>query len=217
METNLVIFASGTPDGGATGARNLIQHLPGRTLAVVSSWENGGARKVATEFFLPFYYFPGPYTSDGYRDFVGKMCAELGARESDLWYALSGWFKRAYWLSSARTFNIHPAPLPRFGGKGMYGENLHRCVWDAYKRGEITNGEIVMHFVTSKIDDERAIFFRHIFSLRGCGSYDEYREAVRRLEHANQPFLAELVMTGKISWDGVHYDTLHVPPLLSQV
>lgn len=207
MKQNLIIFASGTETDGGTGAKNLVEKLPNANIVIVSNHVYGGVRRKADALRVPFYYFLGPYTAEGYLKLVQEISENMDVNVSDWWYALSGWFKKVYWLNAARTFNIHPAPLPQFAG--MYGENLHLAVWDAYQKGEITKGEIVMHFVTEKYDDG-PIFFRTPIPLRGIKDYEEYREIVRIHEHNFQPRLAELVMRGDISWDGVNPETLQM-------
>lgn len=207
MEQNLVIFASGTEAGGGTGAANLVQKLPHVNVVIVSNHVHGGVRRRADALRVPFRYFSGPYTADEYRELIQEISENMDVNEGDLWYALSGWFKKVYWLDPARTFNIHPAPLPRFAG--IYGENLHLAVWNAYQKGEIAEGEIVMHFVTEKYDDGPA-FFKAPLPLRGIKTYEDYRGIVRIYEHNFQPRLAELVMNGDISWDGVNPESLRV-------
>jgi folate-dependent phosphoribosylglycinamide formyltransferase PurN len=208
MLRNLIIFANGTSAGGGTGAENLLKCLPGRVLMVVSNHENGGVRRRTESVGAPFMYFPGPYTEEGYAQLIEKICLETGKNETGLWYALSGWFRRVYWLSPARTFNIHSALLPRFAG--LWGEKLHATVWEAYQKGEISESEIVMHFVTEEYD-KGPIFFRFRFPLRGITSYEEYREHVRGLEHKFQPLITELVVRGGISWNGTHSESLITP------
>lgn len=205
MKQNLVIFASGTETGGGTGAANLVRKLPHANIVIVSTYLYGGVRQKADALGVPFYYFSGPYTADRYRELVQEISRNMEVDEGDWWYALSGWFLRVYWLNPARTFNIHSAPLPLFAG--MYGEKLHKAVWEAYQRGEITEGEIVMHFVTREYDDG-PIFFRIPLPLRGIKDYEAYREIVRIYEHNFQPRLAKLVMDGDISWDGANPESL---------
>lgn len=50
---------------------------------------------------------------------------------------------------SGKIINIHPALLPKYGGKGMYGENVHK---EVIKNKELTSG-ISIHYVTEKYDD----------------------------------------------------------------
>lgn len=207
----IVIFASGTETDGGTGAAKLIEKLPQVSAVIVSNHQRGGVKRRADALRVPFYYFPGPYTAEGYHELVQEISENMDMDDGDLWYVLSGWFKKVYGLPPARTFNIHPAPLPRFGGKGMYGEKLHKAVWDTHVKGGITRSEVVMHFVTEKYDDG-PIFFRYPFSLSDVRNYADYREVVRTIEHAFQPEITRLVISGEISWDGIHPASLKVPP-----
>ena len=50
--------------------------------------------------------------------------------------------------------NIHPALLPKFGGKGMYGDNVHKAVVDANE----TESGITIHYVNEKYDEGEIIF-----------------------------------------------------------
>jgi phosphoribosylglycinamide formyltransferase-1 len=53
-----------------------------------------------------------------------------------------------------RIVNIHPALLPRYGGKGMYGSKVHQAVKDS---GDTITG-ISIHFVNEKYDEGQVIF-----------------------------------------------------------
>ena len=50
--------------------------------------------------------------------------------------------------------NIHPSLLPKFGGKGMYGLNVHKAVLDANEK----KSGITIHYVNNKYDDGKIIF-----------------------------------------------------------
>ena len=74
---------------------------------------------------------PGPWASPrptgpaltpapGYRSLVRYFAAD--------YVMLSGWLKLAAGLDPARTINIHPGPLPRFGGPKLYGHFVHNAV-----------------------------------------------------------------------------------------
>ena len=72
----------------------------------------------------------------------------------------SGWLKFVRGLDPARTVNIHPGPLPQFGGPGMYGHHVHEAVMAAYHRGEITQSALTMHFVDEIGYDNGQIIFQ---------------------------------------------------------
>jgi phosphoribosylglycinamide formyltransferase-1 len=62
-----------------------------------------------------------------------------------------------------RVINIHPALLPKFGGKGMYGMRVHQAVLDA---GEKESGATV-HYVNERYDEGAIIFQLPCSVLRG--------------------------------------------------
>ena len=57
-----------------------------------------------------------------------------------------------------RMLNIHPSLLPKFGGKGMYGDNVHKAVVAA---GETETG-ITIHFVSEQYDEGDKIGRAHV-------------------------------------------------------
>lgn len=124
--------------------------------------------------------------------------------------ALSGWLKTAIGLDLRTTFNIHPGPLPLFGGKGMYGHHVHEAVIAAYRRGEITHSEVCMHFVTNEYD-QGPVFFRYPVLIRPDDDADSLGVRVNKIEHGWQSYITNLVVHKKISWDGVDPSSLKVP------
>ena len=220
----LIIFASGSKDGGGSGFENLVHaaergELDADIVAVVSNHEHGGVRERAERLGVPFTYFnPLPLGHShilknmrvSYRGIVRKSGAE--------WVALSGWLKHVHGLDPARTFNIHPALLSqfggRFGGKGMYGHRIHEAVADALARGEISESGFTMHFVTDEMDRGPA-FFECRVPLRKGMTLDDIAKAVNVEEHRWQPKITNLVISGKIRWDGKNPESLVVPKDIS--
>ncbi len=88
--------------------------------------------------------------------FVQAMLSELEKRKVDL-ILLAGYMKRVpkevVRRYSNRMLNIHPALLPKFGGQGMYGMNVHRAVIEAKE----TESGATVHFVTENYDDGEII------------------------------------------------------------
>jgi phosphoribosylglycinamide formyltransferase-1 len=207
MLPRLLIFASGTAGGGGSGFRTLAEAARGGRLraeivGVVSQHGEGGVRRIAAEFGLPFLQFPAPWDEERYRRAVESTRAE--------WCALSGWMKLSVGLDPRTTFNIHPAPLPRFGGQGMYGRQTHAAVLDAYRKGEIAETEFCLHFVTP-VYDAGPVFFRYPVSIAPTDTPEILGSRVQCMEHAWQPYLTDLVVTGAIRWDGADPASLVVP------
>ena len=233
MNPKLIVFASGTKDGGSSqttplgfsktgyrqenlgggsGFENLAtsKDLDAEIVAVVSNHEHGGVRERAERLGIPFIYFPGPYDAEHYQ----KVVAGSGAE----WVALSGWFKFIAGLDPRKTFNIHAALLSqldgRFGGKGMYGHRTHEAVKAAFDAGEIIESGFTMHFVTDEMDRGPA-FFEHRVPLQKGMTAEEIAKAVNRTEHEWQPRITNLVVHGQIRWDGKDPKTLVIPSDLS--
>lgn len=209
----LIIFASGSKDGGGSGFENLVNSthsqqrgstslLEAEIVAVVSNHEHGGVRERSERLGVPFIYFPGPYTAENYQKILKEV--EVACHEPVEWAALSGWLKKVQGLPPERTFNIHPALLSqldgRFGGKGMWGHHVHEAVKEALDNGEITESGITMHFVTDQYD-RGPIFFEHKVPLQKGMSADEIGELVNKTEHKWQPIITNKVIHGNIKHD----------------
>ncbi len=92
-----------------------------------------------------------------------------------------------------RIINIHPALLPSFGGKGMYGLNVHKAVFEA---GEKESGATV-HFVDNTYDTGKIIAQEKI-DISNCGSPEEIAANVLKIEHQLLPQVIYEIAEGKI-------------------
>lgn len=90
---------------------------------------------------------------------------------------------RAY---KGRLINIHPALLPAYGGKGMYGDNVHRAVIAA---GERESG-ITIHHVNEKYDDG-ALIAQYRVSVDPCDTPESLAAKIHELEYAHFPLVIE--------------------------
>ncbi|NRA51725.1 MAG: phosphoribosylglycinamide formyltransferase, partial [Phaeodactylibacter sp.] len=77
-----------------------------------------------------------------------------------------------------RMVNIHPALLPKYGGKGMYGMHVHRAVKDA---GEKETG-ITIHLVNEAYDEGDAVF-QAVCTVDESDTPEQIAGKVRQLEH----------------------------------
>ena len=81
-----------------------------------------------------------------------------------------------------RIVNIHPALLPRYGGKGMYGDRVHQAVVEA---GDRVSG-ITIHYVNEHYDEGDIIFQAQCELLPG-DTPEEVARKVHALEYAHFP------------------------------
>lgn len=207
IKPKLLIFSSGTKEGGGSGFENLVLKaqegiLQADIVGVVSNNEFGGVREKADRLKIPFFHFPKPWTAEGYRELALKTEAEF--------FSLSGWLKKVIGLDPRRTINIHPGPLPEFGGNGMYGHHVHEAVMNAYRQGKLSHSAVSMHFVTPNYD-EGPLFFRFNVKIKSDDTPETLGKRVNQFEHRFQPEITNLVVNGHIYWDGINPKSLVFP------
>jgi len=88
-----------------------------------------------------------------------------------------------------KIINIHPALLPKYGGKGMYGSNVHQAV---YANGETETG-ITIHEV-DEIYDRGKILFQKIITLQEPITPMSIEQQVRQLEYQYLPIIVEKLL-----------------------
>ena len=92
-----------------------------------------------------------------------------------------------------RIINIHPALLPSFGGKGMYGSNVHKAVFNSSVK---VSGPTV-HFV-DEIYDNGLIIDQKCTNISDVNSFEEIAERVLKLEHQLLPEVIHKFSENKI-------------------
>ena len=88
-----------------------------------------------------------------------------------------------------KIINIHPALLPKYGGKGMYGMNVHNAV----KENKETETGITIHYVNANYD-EGAILFQAKTTLLSVDSPETIAEKIHFLEQKHFPKVIEEVI-----------------------
>lgn len=88
-----------------------------------------------------------------------------------------------------KIINIHPALLPKFGGKGMYGDVVHKAVVEAE---EVETG-ITIHYVNENYD-EGAIIFQSKCPVLKTDTYEDVAKKVHTLEYTHFPVIIEKLL-----------------------
>ncbi len=219
----LLIFATGekTPGDGGSGFKNLVLAsragiLDAEIVGVVSNYPSGGVFTKAAELGIPFCHMP--VTKEMLSTFLASEYVRIVNTFGADFVALSGWLRMVYGLDSSRTINIHPGPIPGFGGTGFFGHHVHDAVIKARDEWGLRNTAVCMHFVTGVVDDERQLIARVPVQIRGDDTAKILGSRVLETEHLIQPLVTNLVLNGQISWSGVKgepvvfpkdYDLLH--------
>jgi phosphoribosylglycinamide formyltransferase-1 len=89
-----------------------------------------------------------------------------------------------------RIINIHPALLPKYGGKGMFGEHVHQAVIMA---NEAESG-ITIHYVNEHYD-EGAVIFQTSFRLVSGETPDSLAQRIHQLEYRHFPEVIERLLS----------------------
>lgn len=147
----IAIFASGK----GSNALNIINHFKVNTeievAFVLSNKKDAPILEHAKSAGVQTYFFDNKQTADG--AFLSSFCQEQNID----FIILAGYLRlipsELIENYSNKIINIHPALLPKFGGKGMYGSNVHKAVLEA--KETITG--ISIHFVNSEFDSGRLI------------------------------------------------------------
>ena len=89
-----------------------------------------------------------------------------------------------------KIINIHPSLLPKYGGKGMYGQFVHRKV---IENKEIKSG-ITIHFVNEKYDEGKIIFQKDI-EIKEPKTSDSLANQIHKLEMKYFPLIIEKLIS----------------------
>jgi len=177
---NIVIFAS----GAGTNAENIIRYFSNEKKAkVVLVLSNKPQAKVleraaalgVDEFFFDRRQF---YETEEVLFILQRRNTDLIVLAGFLWLVPS----RILEAYKGRIVNIHPALLPGFGGKGMYGDRVHNAVLDAH----CTESGITIHFVNQHYDSGDIIFQARCPVLPGDDA-NTLASRVHALEYEHYP------------------------------
>lgn len=180
----LVIFASGS----GTNAENIIKYFKdsdkGKVVAVFSNNRNAMVLRRAHDHDVKALHFDREAFYDS-----NDVLNVLKDIEPDL-IILAGFL----WLFPTKildhfpdkVINLHPALLPKFGGKGMYGEAVHKAV---VENKETATG-ITIHYVNPEYDEGNIIFQKSFPVLPGM-THVEIAEKIHELEYQHLPVVIE--------------------------
>ena len=153
---NLAVFCSGGGSNFKALHQNIqARHLPCQIVMCLSNNSQCGAMQFARENGIDAVHLSSKSVPSE-DAFVQTMLAELEKHQVDL-ILLAGYMKRVPKAVVARypkrILNIHPALLPKFGGEGMYGLNVHRAVIEAREK----ESGATVHFVDDGYDEGEII------------------------------------------------------------
>jgi len=182
----IILFASGS----GSNAENIIKYFQEKkTAEVVAVFSNNPNAKVlekASNLQVETYVFTKEELNSG------KVLQKTNQFQPDL-IILAGFLWKfpddivANYPN--RIINIHPALLPKYGGKGMYGMNVHRRVFE----NKDSHSGISIHFVNENYDEGAMIFQAEVL-VENCQTPEEIAIKVQELEHIHFPEVIEKIL-----------------------
>ena len=162
--------------------------------AVISNKKDCGAFDIALENNIPTYLVSSQ-ENEGFVTYT-ELSKEFSKLNISL-IVLAGFLKKIpdVFINDYenRIINIHPALLPSFGGKGMYGLNVHNAVFNSSAQ---VSGPTV-HFVNN-IYDEGLIIAQRCVDISKCNSAEEIAALVLKEEHKILPFVIGKISENKV-------------------
>lgn len=187
MKKRIAIFASGS----GSNAQKLMEHFkrsPEVEIALVlTNNPDAYVLQRADNFEIPSHIFDKHefYKTDQVVDLLKNLEIDLIVLAGFLWLIP----KNLIAEYPGRIINIHPAILPKFGGKGMYGDHVHLAVMAA---GE-TEGGITIHYVNENYDEGEYIY-QAKYRIDKEDNLEMVKFKGQQLEHQHYPRIVETII-----------------------
>ena len=185
---NIAIFASGTGSNATKIVQKFKRNKAIQVALIVSNKATAPVLEMAAKNNIPTLVIN---RTDFYK--TEKLLEDLATHQIDF-IALAGflWLIPPYLVKAydKKMVNIHPALLPKYGGKGMYGMNVHEAVWASREK----ESGITIHYVSEEYD-EGNIVYQASCPILPADEPIHIRNKVLKLEHFYFPrIIASLLM-----------------------
>jgi phosphoribosylglycinamide formyltransferase-1 len=184
---NIVLFASGS----GSNVEKIIQYFKDKNnVTIASIFSNNAIAQVLEK--AKFYQIEGHIVTKEELN-TSQFAEKVRKLNPDL-IILAGFLLKfpAEIISHFpnKIINIHPALLPKYGGKGMYGMHVHEAVLE---NNEMETG-ITIHYVNENYD-EGAFIFQQSVTIEECSTAEDIAAKVLQLEHYHFPIIIEKLLT----------------------
>jgi phosphoribosylglycinamide formyltransferase-1 len=187
VKKRIAIFASGS----GSNAQKLMEHFKRSNEIEISLVLTNNADAYvlqrADNFEIPTHIFDKNefYKTDEIIDLLKNLEIDFVVLAGFLWLIP----KNLIYAYPGRIVNIHPAILPKFGGKGMYGDHVHNAVMAA---GE-TEGGITIHYVNENYDEGEYIYQAR-YRIDKNDNLEMVKFKGQQLEHQHYPRIVETIV-----------------------
>ena len=171
---NIVLFASGNGSNAEEIIRYFKNNNEGGVVAIFSNKADAKVLERAKNHNIPSVVFSKTQLNEGF------VLEQLHQFQPDL-IVLAGFllkFPESILKEYPKVINIHPALLPKYGGKGMYGMNVHQAVLENKEK----ETGITIHYVNEHYDEGEFIFQKSV-NIEDCKTAEEIAHKIHELEH----------------------------------
>ncbi|MGY4385520.1 phosphoribosylglycinamide formyltransferase-1 [Pedobacter sp. UYP24] len=187
MKKHIAIFASGS----GSNAQKLMEHFKhdkeAEVALVLTNNPDAYVLQRADNFEIPSHIFDRNefYHTDHIIDLLKNLDIDLIILAGFLWLIPKNLIDEY----PGRIINIHPAILPKFGGKGMYGDFVHKAVMAANE----PEGGITIHYVDANYDEGEFIY-QAKYKIDKGDNLEMIKFKGQQLEHLHYPRVVESII-----------------------
>ena len=185
---NIVLFASGNGSNAEEIIKFFKSNKEGSVVAIFSNKADAKVLDRAKNHNISSVVFSKAQLNEGF------VLEKLQQFQPDL-IVLAGFllkFPESILKEYPKVINIHPALLPKYGGKGMYGMHVHQAVLE---NKEQETG-ITIHYVNEHYDEGEFIFQKSV-NIEDCQTAEEIAYKIHVLEHQYFPTVISDVLNSK--------------------
>ena len=187
---NIIIFASGSGTNAENICNYFQHHSEIKVVALFCNKSDAGVIEKMKQFHVPVHLFSKHEMNNE------SYFLPLIQQYQPTLIVLAGFLllmpKYLIQKFPNAIINIHPALLPKFGGKGMYGHHVHEAV---LKANEKEHG-ITIHFVNENFDEGNPVFQKS-FEVEKVDDLNSISKKIAQLEMKNFPEVIEQLLKNK--------------------
>lgn len=184
MKKRIAIFASGSGSNAQKIMEHFKRHNDAEVAIILTNNPQAYVLQRADNFEIPSHIFTRKefYETDDIIHLLKNLNIDLIVLAGFLWLVPQSLLK----AFPNKIINLHPALLPKYGGKGMYGDNVHKAIL-ADKEEE---SGITIHFVNEHFD-EGEIIHQSRFKIEPGDTLEMVKFKGQQLEHHHFPRVVE--------------------------
>lgn len=184
VKKRIAIFASGSGSNAQKIMEHFRYHEGAEVVLVLTNNPDAFVLQRADNFEVPSHIFDRKefYESNAIIDLLDKLKIDMIVLAGFLWLVP----KNLLHKYPNKIINIHPSLLPKYGGKGMYGDRVHQAVLD----NKDEESGITIHFVNEHFD-EGEVIYQGRFKIEPGDTLEIIKFKGQQLEHLHYPKIVE--------------------------